>query len=333
VCIVRRVSSPRRAAAIFFQDGPRALSLWVALTAAAAGCQLPPAVWRSYQGLPPPAAELEAWLDNDLPAGTVVCPRAAVADSFAEAAHDRVNSYRRRMRLPCMTYVPEIATAAADHCAYQVQNRGACTANPHLEVESCPGFRAVGFAERMLRAGYDGHPAYETMAYVGDGARAVDLWVDSVWHRIPILSPWVHDMGYGGARGCDTVNFGWGSGEPPDGPVTYPFNGQIEVPTRFDGRAESPALPAPPAGWPSGYPIIIYAEGLEVTTHELLDDMMVPVPHVWITPDLPEARGILRREMVMYAYAPLKEATAYVVRIDGYRAGWPIHLEWTFATR
>jgi hypothetical protein len=161
----------------------------------------------------------------------------------------------------------------------------------------------------------------------------VDLWVDSVWHRIPILSPWVDDLGYGGAAGCDTMNFGRASPAAAAGPVTYPYNGQTDVPRQFDGRLEFPPLPAPPEGWPSGYPITIYADELEVATHELLDDRMQPVPHVWIAPGAPAARGILRREMVLYAHVPLKAATAYIVRIDGRRAGWPIRLEWTFATR
>ena len=37
--------------------------------------------------------------------------------------------------------------------------------------------------------------------------------------------------------------------------------------------------------------------------------------------------------MILYAYAPLKEATVYLVRLVGNRGGWPIRLEWTFATQ
>ena len=292
-------------------------------------------MWRFHQGLPPPLADLDEWLDNDLPAGTTTCPRALATDPRAEAAYDRVNSYRRRVRLPCMNFVPEIAAAASAHCAYYISNvnRGTCTDDPHGQRWGCRGFLSERFGDRMYRSGYEGPPAYEAMAYVGDGARAVDLWVDSVWHRIPMMSPWVSDLGYGGGPGCDTMNFGWGSAARPDGPVTYPYNGQTDVPLAFDGRVESPRLPVPPAGWPSGYPIIIYADDLEVDTHELLDAKMLPVPHVWITPGMPAAQGILQREPVMYSHAPLEAATAYVVRLVGRQAGWPMRLEWTFATR
>ena len=277
----------RGRALIFRQPTLRALLAVLAVGGAGTGCQVPPAVWPTYQRLPPPAADLEDWLNNEAGADATICPRAAAMDPNAEAAYDRVNSYRRRMGLSCMGFDPRIAAAAAGHCAYFLANRQVSLADPHGEREGAPGFRAERFGERMIRGGYDGHPAYETMAYVGDGARAVDLWVDSVWHRIPILSPWVGDLGYGGTRGCDTMNFGWAPDEGVETPVTYPYNGQTDVPRQFDGRAESPSLPAPPAGWPSGYPIIIYAEDLEVESHELLDDMMVPVSHVWITPTTP----------------------------------------------
>ena len=171
------------------------------------------------------------------------------------------------------------------------------------------------------------------MGYVGDGARAVDLWVDSVWHRLPILSPWVREVGYGRARGCDTMIFAWAEAPVTAGPVTYPFNGQTDVPRAFDGRREAPPLPAPPGGWPSGYPIIVYARDVEITSHDLLDGNKVPVPHIWIAPEHPAARGILGREHILYAYRPLEPATVYTVQLEGLREGWPIRLVWTFATR
>jgi uncharacterized protein YkwD len=296
-------------------------------------CQTAQTAWLPGHALPPASVTLEHWLSNEPPAGQLACPRAVARDPEAAKAYDRVNSYRRRLRLPCMSFVPEIAAAAAAHCEYYAANRGPCTADPHGELDTCRGFRGARFNERMFHTGYDGEPAYETMAYTGNGARAVDLWVDSVWHRIPILSPWVKDLGYGGNRGCDTMNFGWAAGHSTAGPVTYPYNGQTEVPLLFDGSVESPPLPRPPNGWPSGYPIIIYAEALEVETHLLLDDRRKPVPHTWIAPDSPEGRGILRREMVMYADTALEPSTAYVVRLEGRRGGWPVRIEWTFATR
>jgi hypothetical protein len=264
------------------------------------------------------------------------CPRLpAGGDPQAQAAYDRVNSYRQALGLPCASIVSEVASAATAHCGYYIVNsrKETCVASPHREVQGCSDFHAERFGDRMRVAGYGGNPAYETMTYVGNGSHAVDLWVDSVWHRIPLLSPWVQDMGYGRDERCDTMDFGWAPRAATSRPVTYPFDGQSRVPRSFDGRTESPTLPAPPQGWPSGYPIMAYVSGLTVTSHELIDAGGVSVPHVFMTPDSAVAMGLLRNELVMYAHRPLAKGTTYGVKIAGTQAGKPVTIEWSFTTK
>lgn len=260
----------------------------------------------------------------DLPAGT---------DTQAVEAYDRVNMYRLAMGAGCVHFVPEIASAARAHCEYYVGNHGDCIASPHKEISGCDGFRGERFAERMTRSGYIGHPAYEVMTYVGSGAAAVDAWVNSLWHRIPILSPSAGDAGYGSVAGrCDTMDFGWRATSATDVALVYPFDAQTGVPTSFDGDSESPPPPRPPRGWPSGYPIIVYASGIAVESHRLFDDHSVAVDHTFIAPGDAAAAGLLLQEVVMYADRPLKKGTVYRVVIEGTRAASPVHLEWTFTT-
>jgi uncharacterized protein YkwD len=262
------------------------------------------------------------------------CPRPpAGTEKRAVEAYDRMNGYRKAVGLPCSTFVPEIAAAATSHCAYYIANRGSCVVSPHREVATCQKFKAERFGDRMRAASYMGNPAYEAMTYVGDGAEAVDKWVDSVWHRLPILSPYVQDAGYGSVGACDTMNFGWAPTSLTQAPVAYPYDGQAKVPTSFDGRIESPILPEPPKGWPSGYPILVYASDLRITTHELLDDKMAPVPHIYLAPEDPASMGLLRSEVVMYSHAPLRKKTTYHAALAGTRAGAPFRLEWSFTTR
>jgi uncharacterized protein YkwD len=254
-------------------------------------------------------------------------------DARAVDAYERVNMYRLAIGAPCIHFVPEIASAAAAHCEYYVDNHGGCVASPHREVRSCQGFHGERFGERMARSGYLGYPAYEVMTYVGDGAAAVDAWVNSLWHRIPLLSPYVGDVGYGSVAGrCDTMDFGRGATAAASTTIVYPFDKQTGVPTSFDGDFESPAPPRPPLGWPSGYPIIAYASGLEVKRHALYDDHGAALDHAFIAPGDAAAAGLLSDEMVMYAHHPLAKGTAYRVVIEGTRAGSPVHLEWTFTT-
>ena len=42
-------------------------------------------------------------------------------------------------------------------------------------------------------------------------AAAVPGWIDTVFHRIPMLDPWTVDLGYGGATGCDVIDVGRGA--------------------------------------------------------------------------------------------------------------------------
>jgi uncharacterized protein YkwD len=285
-----------------------------------------------------PPGEMDEGMDpgdeEQLMAPAASCPRPpAGTDREAERAYDRMNAYRKSAGLPCATFVPAIATAAAAHCAYYVGNRGACVNSPHREVAGCEKFRAERFGDRMRLAAYAGNPAYEAMTYVGSGSLAVDKWVDSVWHRLPILSPYVQDVGYGGNGGCDTMDFGWAPTALTSAPVAYPYDGQVKVPATFDGRIESPELPAPPKGWPSGYPILVYASDLRVTSHELFDDKMEAVPHVWLAPEDPLSRGLLRSEVVLYSHAPLRKRTTYRVALAGTRAGQPFRLDWSFTTK
>ena len=292
------------------------------IAAASIGCGAPPS-----DDEPDPSAEV--FVAQSSPA---CLPPPDGADSKASDAYAAMNTYRSAVNLPCSTFVPEIAAAAAAHCAYYRANRGACVSNPHREVSGCQKFRAELFGDRMRLAAYSGAPAYEAMTYFGSGATAVDAWVDSVWHRIPILSPYVQDAGYGGADACDTMDFGWAPTPATSAPVVYPYDGQIKVPTSFEGEYESPDLPVPPHGWPSGYPILLYASDLQIASHLLFDDKAVAVPHVWLGPDDPASLGILINEFAMYANAPLRNRTTYRVVLDGQRDRQPFHLEWSFTT-
>jgi len=259
-------------------------------------------------------------------APAVNCPAAPDGiDPRAAQAYDRVNAYRHAAGLGCSAYSPQIAAAAADHSAYYAANTGACVASPHVEVMGCQKFTGAHFADRMRAAGYNGVGAYEAMTYVGDGSKAVDLWVDSVWHRIPILSPFVGDSGYGGAPMVDTMDFAWAPTAYTGAPVVYPFAGETDVPRSFDGSTESPQLPVPPQGWPSGYPIIVYGVDLKITSHTL--------DHTFISPGDPASMGILENESVLYAHQPLESNSTYRVVVVGKHDDDAVHLDWSFTTR
>jgi hypothetical protein len=261
------------------------------------------------------------------------CPAPPGASVQAVAALTRQNTNRAGMGLACANMIPTINTSAQKHCDYYVADKGVtmCVANPHVEVSGCSLFVAANFDARMRAAGYTGSQRSEVMAFFGDGARAMQIWIDSVYHRTPVLDPWLRDMGYGGGTGCDTVDLGVGTGLPPSSTIAvFPFANQTGVPTSFDGRQEGPMPPTPSSGWPSGYPIHIYVRQATITSHTLTKDSdTVAIPHVWITSADPLLLG---DAYVMYANTPLAAATKYRVQVAGSN-GAAFNLNWTFTTR
>jgi uncharacterized protein YkwD len=260
------------------------------------------------------------------------CPPAPVGtEAQAVEALNYVNTLRLAAGAGCVTMITEINAAAQNHCDYYAANSGSCTANAHAEVMGCAGFTGENPGDRLDAAGYQSRGWGEVMAFVDDAQGSIDMWVNSVWHRLPILDPWTGELGYGHAERCDTIDFGNGaSGVPEDSVVVYPYPQQTGVPIEFDGSREGPMPPAPSTGWPSSSPITVYANDMQITEHTLLrDGESAPLPHVWLTESDSSSLG---RAVFMYGNAPFEPETTYRVRVVGSYVGGPLELEWTFTT-
>jgi hypothetical protein len=229
--------------------------------------------------------------------------------------------------------IAEINTAAQAHCDYYAANTGtSCTADAHSEVQGCTGFTGASFGDRLRAANYTGRAASEVMAFSNDPARAVAQWINSVWHRLPVLNPWITELGYGGANRCDTIDFGRGTPGPDDVVVVYPYDGQTAVPTTFDGSREGPMPPAPSTGWPSGSPITVYARSIALTRHTVtVDGDTTDLAQVYLTS---AESNFLRDAIMIYTNEPFAAGTTYRVTIEGTGLnGQSINRSWTFTTR
>ncbi len=289
----------------------------------------------------------------------IACPAAPSGVSTdVTNAYNLENNTRTAMGVPCASMVTALNTSALNHCQYYVQNvasgatsstgtQCASQSTAHDEVSGCPLFTGADPGAREKAAGYTGTSWSEDMAFDNNGTQAVQSWIDSVWHRTPILSPWVRDFGYGNAGSgtgssavkCDTMDFSTGTTTAATVVATYPYAGQTGVPTSFNGSYEGPTPPAPPSGWPSGYPIHIYAKKATISTHELRVGSCTgtTLDHQWITPgSAGDPNNLLTNEQVMYGNAPLQSQTTYCVVIQGTQATTPsqsLNLSWTFTTK
>lgn len=275
--------------------------------------------------------------------GTIdACPAPpAGAPDTAIAAWTLLNQTRLAAGAGCMNLVATLDASAQAHCDYVVANNGndACLPNLAIEVEGCTGYTGTSPAWRQIAAGYPTALAYtaDATTYSNDPSSSVPSWIDSVFHRLPLLDPWTTDMGHGGAIACDVVDIGHGvSSVPTDTVVVYPYDGQIDVPPANPGIFEGPIPPAPPSGWPSSYPVTIYAQGMSITEHVLTrDGDATPLEHLWLDAASPEIDAALKpyftNAAVLYG-APFELTTTYRVKIVGTYAGGALSVEWSFTT-
>jgi hypothetical protein len=266
-------------------------------------------------------------------AAPVECPvPPAGAPADAVTAFNAENAARVAMGIPCASLVLTLCTSAQNHCGYYTTNQGSATcqaASAHDEVAGCPQFTGADPGARIKAAGYVGNGWSECMAFLGDPAGAVQTFIDSVYHRTPVLSPWYRDMGYGGGVGCDTIDFGPGAATAKTVTAFYPYDGQIGVPLSFNGAQEGPTPPVPTTGWPSGYPITLYGQGITVSAHQIVvDGTTTPLAHLWLDGDA----TLGSTAKVLYTEVPLSANTTYRVTIDGTSSAGSVHFDWTFTT-
>jgi hypothetical protein len=281
--------------------------------------------------LPEMAEEVEA------PQGTY--PQGA-SDKQVEAL-EYVNEVRFRVGLGPInetTPINDAAQAHAEYYALHVQQYQSTGLSPHEENPSwSDGFTAVSFFDRMREYGYEGYSGFEIIAFYHHPRKAVQGWMDTLYHRIPIVYPDSEEMGYGAAGGggsaIDVIDFGVGSGAPADSVILYPWEGQTDVPLSWNGM-ESPQPPIPPGGYPSG-PIITVTFGSAVPhfdTHELLGPNGRGIEHIWLTPTT-DSHLSGTETVSLYSHAPLDPGSLHTVRLIGAWHGEPYELEWSFTTQ
>jgi hypothetical protein len=278
--------------------------------------------------------------DGGTPDLSSCTPPPAGAKDTAVRAWRMLNELRLPAGAGCINMVPELNTSAQLHCDYRAMNAGnrSCTPDGHTQVEGCPGFTETSVGKREIKAGYPERLAYTevSLSYGDKPEVSIPAWLVTPYHRIPMVDPWTTDMGWGGGPGCDVIDFGRGTvNVPNDTVVIFPYDGQTEVPVSFDGR-EAPQPPAPAGGWPSSYPVSIYARQISVTEHVLSKDGdPTPLVHTFLDAKSPGVGGTFgayfTNTAMLYGAAFLPN-TKYRVKMVGTYAGGPLNVEWTFTT-
>jgi uncharacterized protein YkwD len=154
---------------------------------------------------------------------------------------DRLNEIRTAMGLPGLDWSDTLATAAQRHAAYQTLNQQL----GHNETAGRPGFSGEGFGARDSAAGYSGSLVSEVIIggipdTAQDGRNLLDAMLTAPGHRFVMLAWEFSEIGIGSAPMTSNLGTRMNRNAPVDGVLTYPYNGQANLPLGYSPASEMP---------------------------------------------------------------------------------------------
>lgn len=266
------------------------------------------------------------------------------------AALLRTNHWRTAAGLPPVNAHAQLEAAAMAHSQFMASNASQCYPGAHNEVNnaSCRGFTGATPGARVTAAGYRASASAEVINFERTPVASIDGWIWTVYHRFPFVDPGYTEVGFASARSAtsantdNTMEFARGGGNAPtlDHVVVFPFPGQTDVPTTFQGNLEGPTPPVPESThrWPSGTVITLTfpSTHFTVTSHRILDDDTMPVEHSLFTAATSSNSDVQRlstRVAFMYPDTPLRSGIEYLVEVHATVDGEDWQKTWAFTTR
>lgn len=319
-----------------------ALAVPLAISIGSCGASAPSAALEleDVVATPPPApvAPPVCPIEPGPPGAWGAAPAWATAEQVA--AMEWINWSRAECGLQAIGMNSALSKAAQSHADYVVANHTTYVAglSLHAEVPDTAGFSGETWVARASSAGWSGPMLGEVIAYQPLAVASVWQWMDSLYHRLPLLGQSAESLGYGAAHGdgiwIGVVEVGRRKSPPSPRLVAWPPKGATDVPVAWDGY-EVPQPAPPPGGYPSGPVLTVQAlpgQELHMTAHTLLGPDGAEIPHMALdgTSD-----ALLRdhASIALYANEPLAAGLEYRARVDGTQDGVAFTWEWTFTTR
>jgi uncharacterized protein YkwD len=254
-------------------------------------------------------------------------------------ALQRVNQLRKAAGLAPMAYDSSLGAGALGHAQYLLTNPSQVNVDAHRQVSGAQGYFGTAPGQRVMFYGYTGGGVAEVINFTDKAEEAVDGWMDTLYHRLPLIYPGNTAMGYGlAAAGAERVNvLEAGPNFAAGVAVAWPYDGQVGVPTGWDG-AESPdplRLYAGARG-PVGYTITLTFGG-EVRSLTLdRYSLSGPQGPVAVMPFDPVRDDILTDTVALIPYDPLAPGSRYTVTLSGQvdegDGPQPYSRSWSFTT-
>jgi uncharacterized protein YkwD len=257
---------------------------------------------------------------------------------LARRALERVNDYRKKAGLSPVELDAALSEGCRNHARYLVLNLDRPETQglgAHDEDTGLPGYTITG-----RKAGRGGNIAFNQFEPVA----AIDDWMATLYHRVPILDPRLQRIGFSCARG---PRLGWisvldvgsnRSGEAMRGPMCYPVDGQKDVPLAFPSGGEVPdPIPQDKDGR-AGYPITATFPADQAPTAvkgSLKDDRDRDIAVWFSSPDKPANTKYATHQgqtVCLIPQDPLLPNSVYNVRLEGELEGRAWSRSWSFRT-
>jgi hypothetical protein len=255
------------------------------------------------------------------------------ADPDAAAALERLNLHRKAAGLGLLALDPALSKGCKLHAEYIARNEDHPSTQglgAHDEDPKLPGYTKEG-----QKAGVS-----SDISFFPDGVDAVEGWMASLFHRMPIMHPHLQKIGWGwatstGARKRITVcDLSGGIGGGRRVPfVVYPGEKQKDVSLAFRMEVPNP-IPEDPDSR-GGYPVTAwFADGPPVKeVQAALKDGDGKDVEFWLsTPEKPADARYQRNSICLIAKEPFKPSTTYTVGMSASLGGKRWQKSWTFTT-
>lgn len=255
-----------------------------------------------------------------------------------------INYRRSQIGMPALAHNGVIDVAAQGHSDYQRINNTVT----HTQTAGKQGFTGVDLEARLKAAGYtfSGSNAIGEVISAtsnGSGFYMAEELITAIYHRFVIFEPVFKEIGTGAAATSNNYNYftadfvtnnGYGSGIPAATIVTWPFNGQTQVPATFNSDYEEPD-PVPDRSV-VGYPVSVHTnltrkltvQSFTIRAHGAGTDLSTR-----LLAQGQDANTTTQSAAAIVPLAPLAAATTYDVTFTGAVDGTPVTRGWSFTTK
>jgi uncharacterized protein YkwD len=255
-----------------------------------------------------------------------------------------INYRRGQIGMPALTHNGVIDVAAQGHSDYQRINNVVT----HTQTAGKPGFTGVDLQHRLQAAGYtfSGSNAIGEVISAtsnGSGFYMAEELITAIYHRFVIFEPVFREIGTGAATTSANYNYftadfvtnnGYGTGVPAATVVTWPFNGQTQVPDNFNSDYEEPD-PVPDRSV-VGYPVSVHAnltskltvQSFTIRAHGAGSDLSTR-----LLAQGQDTNTTTQSAAAIVPLAPLAASTTYDVTFTGAVDGTPVTRSWSFTTK